>query len=82
MPGGGKRAKISVVNMKALETDPDMLKAIFLETSFSPMTFIGSLNKEQLTEYMGCIEKQRQVGMQVQATVDRIAAFAAMKVKT
>ena len=77
--GGGKRARVSVADLRPMENDPQIIQAIFTETSFNFESFIGSMDRSALVKFIGDIEKNRTITLQVQTTVDNIPAFKSAK---
>ena len=77
--GGGKRARVSVADLRPMENDPQIIQAFFTDTSFNFESFIGSMDRSALVKFIGDIEKNRTITLQVQTTVDNIPAFKSAK---
>ena len=75
-----KRKMISVVDLRPLDDDPQDIKNIFAETVFNGSTWLGTMTKDALTEYLSILESKKTIANHVDATVSRIPSFAAMKV--
>jgi hypothetical protein len=85
MSGGGpaqKRKIVSMAEVRAYDTDPDTIKALFALTVFDLMGWLNSLNKEQLTEYVNLIERDRTLKGHIQGIVDRVPSYALVKART
>ena len=77
-----KRKTVSMAEIRAYDTDPDAIKALFNETSFNVMVWLDSLSKEQLWEYLTIIERDRSLKGHMQGIVDRVPAYATVKART
>ena len=80
--GGGKRARVSVADLRPMENDPPIIRAIFAETSFNFGAFIDTIDRTTIISFISTIEKTRTISQQIQSTVDHIPAFKSVKVKT
>ena len=85
MSGGApaqKRKIVSMAEVRAYDTDPDTIKALFALTAFDLMGWLNSLDKEHLTEYVNLIERDRTLKGHIQGIVDRVPSYAVVKART
>ncbi len=68
-----------MTDVKALDSDPEAIKAIFGETSFSLTNWLNSLTPEGLAEYATIVEKNRTTAAHISGIVDKVVQFASVK---
>jgi hypothetical protein len=81
LPGGGPKRKffVSVADMKAQESDPPLLKAVFSLDSFKSRVWLTTLNKEQMQSYLTSLEGNRNSSSHLRCTLNMITELAQMK---
>ena len=79
MEGLAQKRKVSLADVKALETDPQPLKDLFAEATFDTKAFLDSMNKTELTEYLHALEAKRTIANQISSTVDRVPSLTKLK---
>ena len=67
--------------MRAKDEDPQQLQVIFSTEAFDIYGWLNSLSPEALADYANTLEKNRTTTSQIQSIVDRVPAYAAIKVK-
>ena len=80
--GGGvesKKRKILISDMKALEYDPDPIKALFAETSFKPAEWLNTLTKAQVQDYLNDMGRYRSAKDQSKLIVERLTPFTVLR---
>jgi hypothetical protein len=76
-----QKRKVALIDMKAQDSDPDVLKTIFAQTSFNAMHFLDTLKNEgRIDAYLSSLERVKLVSAYVQVTVDHITELSSMKV--
>ena len=80
--GGGvakrPRAAISMVEMKPMDSDPPGIKLLF-SSVFNSVDWLGQQNKQQVTDYLNFLEKERNSERQKTLTIDFISEYASIK---
>ena len=76
-----QKRKVALIEMKSQDADPDLIKAIFAQTSFNAMHFLDTLKAEnRIEDYLKSLERVKLNSAYVQVTADHIAELSSMKV--
>ena len=78
--GVGKRPRlaISMVEMKPMDSDPPGIKLLF-SSVFNSVDWLGQQNKQQVTDYLNFLEKERNSEKQKIFTIDFISEYVSIK---
>ena len=67
-----------MVEMKPMDSDPPGIKLLF-SSVFNSNDWLGQQNKQQVTDYLNFLEKERNSERQKTLTIDFISEYASIK---
>ena len=78
--GGGKRARVSVQEMRARDDDVPGVAAIFSMQGFNIQQWIGTLSPDRLKAYSAAMEAEKTEAGRITMTVSHVLEYTTMKV--
>jgi hypothetical protein len=77
--GGGKRARVEILECRAMPNDPPAIANIFAMREWNPVQFLEGITLEQERMYLASLETRRTLENAIEQTVAILPQFADMK---